>query len=226
MTLGPRLDLHVHTVASPDSRLTADDLVKAALVQGLDGVAVTDHNSTAGVAAVVEAARGATGFLVVPGVEISATEGHLLAYGVATPPAPHRPLAVLVEEVLRQGGVPVLAHPYRWAHGAGDRAARQEKVQGIETMNGRNSEMANAKAELVAAQRRLSATGGSDAHEPERVGRCFTRCEDAAKSVEEVLDLLRHGRTHAEGKSLGTAGRVATSLKNAGKRLGRGGSGI
>lgn len=226
MPLGPRLDLHVHTSASPDSSLKVEDVVKQALVQGLEGVAITDHNTLAAIPSAREAARGAVGFLLIPGVEISTADGHLLAYGVDQVPPPHRPIAETVEEVLAHQGVPVLAHPYRWAHGAGGLAARQLRVLGIETMNGRNGEVANAKAELIAAQRRLAATGGSDAHEPATVGRCFTRCEDAASSVEEVLELLRHGRTHAEGKSLGVVGRARTTLSNAGKRLRRGGSEI
>jgi predicted metal-dependent phosphoesterase TrpH len=42
------LDLHVHSPASHDWRNGADspeDLVEHALVQGLDGIAITDHES-------------------------------------------------------------------------------------------------------------------------------------------------------------------------------------
>jgi histidinol phosphatase-like PHP family hydrolase len=42
------LDLHVHSPASHDWRdgaVSAEDLVAQALAQGLDGIAITDHES-------------------------------------------------------------------------------------------------------------------------------------------------------------------------------------
>jgi predicted metal-dependent phosphoesterase TrpH len=224
MSGGPRLDLHVHTRGSRDSSLTPEAAVRQALVEGLEGIAVTDHNTLSAIPAAREAARGAAGFLIIPGVEVTTAEGHLLVYGVERVPRSHRPLAETIDEARRLGGVPVLAHPFRWIHGAGEKAARTLPVMGIEVMNGRNPEIANARAGVVAAARRLAATGGSDAHESKSVGRCCTVCEGPASSVDEVLELLRQGRVHAEGKGQGLGGRFAISLANAGKRLARGGA--
>ncbi|MCW2594320.1 MAG: hypothetical protein JWP39_208 [Jatrophihabitans sp.] len=81
-----RIDLHTHTTAS-DGTDTPGDLVRAAAAAGLDVVAITDHDSTAGWDAAF-AARPA-GLTVVPGVEFScvhqAADGrrtslHLLGY--------------------------------------------------------------------------------------------------------------------------------------------------
>lgn len=222
MPRGPRVDLHIHSDRSPDSSLTLDEILREALVQGLNGVAITDHNTVAALGPAREAFRGTRGFLLVPGVEVSTSEGHLLAYGVERAPAPHRSLAESVEEVRKAGGVPVLAHPFRWAHGAGRVAAETMPVVGLETRNGRNAEVPNAKAELVASTRGLAMTGGSDAHRPGDVGRCYTEAEEAVESVEEFLDLLRKGRVRAEGKSQGLGGRVSIGLRNSFKRVGRG----
>ncbi len=80
---GLRVDLHTHTTAS-DGSLEPRDLVRAALDAGLDVVAVTDHDTLAGVSPATEAAVG-SGLRVLPGVELSALyEGHslhLLGYG-------------------------------------------------------------------------------------------------------------------------------------------------
>ena len=75
-------DLHLHTTAS-DGDYTPDQLAAAAAAAGLTAVAVTDHDTTAGVRATTEAAaRLRYGPVVVPGVEISASfdgrEVHLL----------------------------------------------------------------------------------------------------------------------------------------------------
>lgn len=80
-----RADLHTHTVTS-DGEYTASQVVALARQAGLRAVAVTDHDTLAGVAE----ARGAAGDAVevVPGVEISTTfagrEFHLLGYFVRT----------------------------------------------------------------------------------------------------------------------------------------------
>lgn len=76
------VDLHVHTPGSSDAKAenygTADDIVNAAIAVGLDAIAVTDHNTSSWCATVAAAAVG-TDLIVLPGVEISTTEGHLLA---------------------------------------------------------------------------------------------------------------------------------------------------
>jgi len=77
------VDLHTHTPASRDvnaklyGATTPGDVVQAAIDRGLDAIAVTDHNTTAWCDQVAGAAKG-TSLVVLPGVEISTAEGHLL----------------------------------------------------------------------------------------------------------------------------------------------------
>jgi len=83
------VDFHVHTPGSADAKPenygTPDELVKAAMDAGLDAIVVTDHNTTSWVDRVRIAAK-ATPLVVLPGVEISTSEGHLLAlWDEATP---------------------------------------------------------------------------------------------------------------------------------------------
>lgn len=84
-----RADLHLHTRAS-DGELTPVDLVRAALAGRLDVIAVTDHDTIAGVPDALAAARG-TPLRVVSGVEMSTIhddrEVHVLGYGI-DPAAP------------------------------------------------------------------------------------------------------------------------------------------
>ncbi|MBN1965565.1 MAG: PHP domain-containing protein [Anaerolineae bacterium] len=78
----PEIDLHVHTTAS-DGHLTPSEVVSLALARGLDVLAITDHDSTDGVAPAREAAAGST-LSVLTGVEISTIQDgqeiHLLGY--------------------------------------------------------------------------------------------------------------------------------------------------
>lgn len=69
----PYVDLHTHTTAS-DGSLTPAELVRAAADAGLAAVAITDHDTIAGVAEALAAGRELP-IEVVPGVEISMAGG-------------------------------------------------------------------------------------------------------------------------------------------------------
>lgn len=65
------IDLHTHSNRS-DGALTPEELVQRAAIAGVEVLALTDHDTTAGLEAAGEAARGA-GIRLVPGVEVSAS---------------------------------------------------------------------------------------------------------------------------------------------------------
>ena len=75
------VDLHVHTPGSGDAKEedfgSAADVVKAALAAGLDAIAITDHNTATWCGPMAAAAKG-TELIVLPGVELSTPQGHLL----------------------------------------------------------------------------------------------------------------------------------------------------
>lgn len=78
----PRIDLHTHSRVS-DGTATPADLVRSAAAAGLDVVALTDHDTTAGWDEATAAAPEA-GIALVRGIEISTRHDgagvHLLAY--------------------------------------------------------------------------------------------------------------------------------------------------
>ena len=78
----PVIDLHAHSSVS-DGTETPAELVAAGVAAGLDVLAITDHDSTAGWVPAFEAAAG-TGLTVLPGMELSTqldgASVHLLGY--------------------------------------------------------------------------------------------------------------------------------------------------
>ncbi len=82
-----RFDLHAHTTAS-DGTLEPAALVRHAVERGLAAIALTDHDSVAGIPEALRAAeesrRAGHDITVVPGVELSAVHGgrdvHILGY--------------------------------------------------------------------------------------------------------------------------------------------------
>ncbi|MDZ3831936.1 MAG: AAA family ATPase [Sphingopyxis sp.] len=78
-----RGDLHIHSVVGShdvsDASATPEAIVSLACSEGLDLIAIADHNEITGIGPALEAAQG-TGLLVVPAVELSTAHGHLLCY--------------------------------------------------------------------------------------------------------------------------------------------------
>jgi len=77
------VDLHLHTTAS-DGMYSPAEIVAAACARGLGVIAITDHDTLAGVEPAIAAAAG-TPLCVMPGVELNALyeshSVHLLGYG-------------------------------------------------------------------------------------------------------------------------------------------------
>lgn len=69
------VDFHMHTVLSPcgDDGMTPNNIVNMALLNELDAIAITDHNSAENVEAIMEVA-GSTNLMIIPGMEIETRE--------------------------------------------------------------------------------------------------------------------------------------------------------
>lgn len=219
---GIRLDLHVHSHHSPDSSLPIEAIVTSLVDRGLQGFALTDHNTVGGHDELAHWQAKFPNLVLVPGVEVSTLEGHLLAYGVSEVPPLHRPVAETIGWVRDHGGVPVLAHPFRRSHGVGRAIAESASVSAIETVNGHNSPRANRRAVEVVRHRRLAGTGGSDVHELADLGRAYTEFPEGTSNVGFVLTALREGKLQAGGGALGFGGRVRNEWRTVLLRLRRG----
>jgi predicted metal-dependent phosphoesterase TrpH len=222
MTDGLRLDLHLHSTYSPDSRLPLPVAVEQMAFRGLHGFALTDHNTLAGHAALRTLSEKYPQYRFLPGIEISTREGHLLAFGLANLPPLHRPVVETVEWVEAHGGVAVPAHPARHSHGIGRRLAARLAVPALETLNGHNTEVANARATLIAAKRSLGETGGSDAHDAAGVGRGYTVFPEGVERVEDLLEELRRRHTRSAGVSLRYGEMVRLAVRTVARRVLRG----
>lgn len=78
-----RADLHIHSFGGShdvsDAEMTPKRIVEAALTENLQIIAITDHQEIENAAVASEVARG-SGLLVIPGVELSTADGHLLCF--------------------------------------------------------------------------------------------------------------------------------------------------
>ncbi len=189
-----RVELHAHTVYSPDSWISLEDFLAACRRKGLDRVAVTDHNTIQGALRLKEKAPD----LIIIGEEIRAREGEVLAYFIEREIPKGLSLAETIERIREQGGVAALPHPCDRARGSavGRRTAEAVIlwVDAVEVFNARCVFPGdNACAAALAARFGKPGFSGSDAHTLGELGRAWTALppfEDA----ESFRQALRQAR--------------------------------
>jgi len=194
-----RFDLHTHSFFSKDAANAPELLIKAAKNRGLSGMAITDHNSCGAHAYLRE--RGLAredgeavgGFLVIPGVEVSTAEGHLLCIGTTLPDMLGAPALEVCNEILSRGGIPIPAHPYdSFRAGIAEHVLDTLPIQNLEVFNAAVSVRSfNDKADEYARRRGLVPTAASDAHHSTAVGVATTALDIPELTVAAVLQQLR-----------------------------------
>jgi len=213
-------DLHVHTNYSKDGESSVEEIIMAAEVAGLDAIAITDHDSVDGAK---KALACETSVLVIPGIEVTTKQGHLLVLGVTEIIPAGLDVETTVAIARRMGALLILPHPYHiWRHGvARRRKAGMMVVDAVESFNSRYIVgSANRKAERIALKLGKPCVGGSDAHNARFVG--FGRTYvDAEKNVPAILDAIRAGNVTCGGKKTPLRTYTRQSLNNTWRKIKR-----
>src|SRR5206468_6119677 len=111
------IDLHTHSFFSGDGISSPEDLIAAARAKGLNGIAITDHNTCDAVNYLLQQGlmrldgMPVGDFLVLPGVEVTTADGHLLCIGAELPylKGIHaREVCVIIND---SGCLPIPTHP-------------------------------------------------------------------------------------------------------------------
>jgi predicted metal-dependent phosphoesterase TrpH len=200
MTIQIRADLHVHTTYSSDSLITPKDLIYYAKKTGLNAVAVTDHNNLAGA---VKIAKAVKDFLIIPGMEISSSEGHIVALNI-NEPIPRGLTAIeTVERIHTAGGIAIACHPYVHFKGC-LRNAVCDAFDAIEVINARAFPFQNSikKAKEAAEKFHLSQVAGTDAHYGPQIGYGYTTIDVEEPTAEAVAKAILSGHCQAHGQQV------------------------
>ena len=191
-----KFDLHIHSNYS-DGHADVGEIVQAAKRRGLDGIAITDHDTMKGIPAAKKYIKEKKlDLLLIPGIEVNTSEGHLLILGVDKPPQKKRSPEETIEEAHDLGGIANVPHPYHpFRHALG----RIPDADAVEVYNSKHLfGLANGRAKLEASRRGMTMVAGSDSHFAETVGLGVTEIE--AEDVDSVLEAIRLGQTRILGK--------------------------
>jgi predicted metal-dependent phosphoesterase TrpH len=197
-----KLDFHVHSCYSDDASGTPEEIMKSLKKRGLQGMALTDHNTLEGSLKARQVAP--RDFLVIPSMEISTKDGHLLALNVTTLIPRGLSIEETVDAVCDAGGVPIVPHLFRLLSGI-----KKEKLQGIQTkisaievFNGCSVPSSNLKTAKVAYEYHLGGTGGSDSHDPSYAGYAYTVVDSTDMRIDAVLAELEKKKTWGDGVTM------------------------
>lgn len=200
-----KFDLHFHTTAS-DGVDSPERMITTLKNRGLDGFSITDHD-TVGDPQGYQALARKYGLIFVCGIEITAREGHLLAYcnseeiEILKKMRPGEPTSSYVDACAQTNIILSPAHPFDYfRHGIGN-LVYQYSWSALETFNGSTVfPFSNKKAEQAARRLSLPRIGGSDAHSPYNVGFAYTEAD--AHTGDELLKKIRENKTSVGGNHL------------------------
>lgn len=197
-----RIDLHLHTHYSEDATTTLNEVVYYAKRRGLDGLAVTDHDTTRGAQKLV--GQKPKNLIIIPSVEVSSLHGHVLALNVTEPITPRLSLTETVEKIRQRGGTAVIAHPaVVLKTGLGRRISSASNIDAIEVINAAAFPffLSNYLSRRLAQRLGLPETAGSDAHHPQEIGKAYTLI-DAESNRDDIIESIRRGKTTPFGKPI------------------------
>lgn len=208
-------DIHMHTTASDGFSTVKEVLKHITRMNTLDVIAITDHD-------VMDASLWAYEhrfdypFDIIPGMEVSTAEGHVLALWVTKLIPKNLSLKETVQAIHEQDGFAILAHPFELVvcpdavlrYLRNPELIREAGIDGIEVHNaGAFTPGNNILARRLAAQLKLPIVGNSDGHSLEAIGRGTTQF--AGRTAADFRSALLRRATLAKGTSWPMADRIA-----------------
>lgn len=158
-------DFHIHSRYSFDSILSPRDILKTAKRKGLDGIAITDHNTIRGGLETKKLNKDEN-FYVIIGSEINTDMGDIIGLFL-NDEIKSRDSQEVIDEIHQQDGLVILPHPFR-NHKLNENIISLVDI--IEIYNSRSTIEENNLATMIAEINKKPKISGSDAHFKTEIG--------------------------------------------------------
>jgi len=182
-----KYDLHIHSKYSSDGIINPEKIVKIAIRRGLDGIAITDHNTIKGGLKAKKYEN--EDFTVIVGSEISTERGEIIGLFLEEE-VKSEDVQGVISEIKEQNGIVIIPHPFDELRRSAFQPA-EEDAKFIDCVEGFNSRCVfqkyNKKAVEFAMKHRLAVTAGSDAHFANEIGTAGIITTTEREDVREVL---------------------------------------
>ena len=192
-----KLELHSHSwyskgrILKEENIVSPVEMVKEARRKGLNGIAITDHDSLKSWDSLKR--MKFDNFIIIPGEEISTRQGHLIALGIAEVIKPGQEVLETIDKIHQQGGIAIAPHPFD----IGKKGIRNFSrfADAIEVFNAMNLDrFANLRTLKYAKKFKKPMVAGSDAHLKEWIGRGSVEI-NSDYNLDSVLKEIKKGNT-------------------------------
>jgi predicted metal-dependent phosphoesterase TrpH len=202
-----KYDLHIHSKYSSDGILALEKIITISIKRGLDGIAITDHNTIKGG---LEAKKYETeDFQVIVGSEISTERGEIIGLFLEEE-VKSKDVQGVISEIKDQNGIIIIPHPFdELRHSAFHPTVEDEKF--IDAIEGFNSRCVyqkyNKKAVEFASKHNLTIAAGSDAHFSNEIGNAGIITE-----TEDIREALMKNEVKIFGKRSSLVNHIGTKV--------------
>ena len=212
-----KADLHIHSDHSDGTATIPQIMEWVQHRTDLDVIAITDHNTIEG-ALFAKSLAEFYDFEVIVGEEVSSSDGHIIGLFLTEHvPAGMTPVDTIAA-IEAQGGIAIVAHPFSnqgvfgpFGRSMFANAANQWAFHALEIYNSLPflSWANSVAAKMLTRGHGIAATGGSDAHFIEAIGKGFTRFRGRTADEVKASILALETRAESERHGLSFAWRLA-----------------
>jgi predicted metal-dependent phosphoesterase TrpH len=194
------IDLHTHSIASPDGGIRPEQYAVMLASGILDYIAITDHNTIT----TAQRLHNQLGERIIVGEEITTTDGDIIGLYLTELIPKGLSAQEAAKRIHAQGGLVYAAHPFervRKGIGAHILTALGDDIDIIEGYNGRSlSRNSNRAAAAWATTHHIAAAASSDAHGWHGWGNTYTQIpipptKETLKKLLETARLITHRPT-------------------------------
>ena len=208
-----KYDPHIHSKYSSDGIIDPKKIAKIAIKRGLNGIAITDHNTIKGGLKAKE--YETEDFRVIVGSEISTDRGEIIGFFLEED-VRSKNLQDAIAEIQEQNGIIAIPHPFdELRHSALNPV--KEDVKFIDCIEGFNSrclfQKYNKKAVAYGVKHNLAIIAGSDAHFANEIGNAGIIIE-----TEDVREALMKKDIKLFGKRSSLANHIGTKVLKSWRR--------
>ena len=188
--------MHIHSNYSRDCLLSLEKIITVCNNNGINCVAVTDHNTIQGALKLQKMAL----FKVIVGEEIMTDQGEITGLFLKEQIPPCLSMGETIARIKEQSGLLYVPHPFARLRRSTIKTDQLEKiwkeVDIIEVFNSRNMfNKSNREALQFAKSRSLLCGAGSDAHTGYEIGNAYVEISSFS-SEQEFLESLRTAKLH------------------------------
>ncbi|MEM3729051.1 MAG: CehA/McbA family metallohydrolase [Candidatus Bathyarchaeia archaeon] len=205
-----KIDIHVHTCYSYDGLIKPKELAIYAKRAGLNGIAITDHDRVDGA---LKLAKKVADLLVIPGIEVSSLEGHIIGLNIHEIVPKNLTAEETIDRIHSLGGLAIACHPKTFFKASFGRKA-SKNFDAVEVLNASAFPFKRSTRQALEMAKNLGVpqVGGSDAHYAPEIGSAYTLV-DAELNCEAVIKAIRMGLCKPVGKAIPLGTRLKREIQ-------------